>query len=58
MDSFSQSHNTIFGITKTFKIQPQVEGVFSYQSPETGVSGKVVVVTDGLRRPSSIKEKE
>jgi hypothetical protein len=40
MDSFSQSHNTVFGVTKTFKIQPQVEGVFSYQSPETGLAAK------------------
>ncbi len=52
MDSFSQSHNTVFGVEKVFKIQPQVEGVFSYQSPETGVSGKVVVVPDN-RKPAS-----
>lgn len=56
MDSFSQSHNTVFGVTKTFKIQPQVEGVFSYQSPETGFSGKVVVVVpDLVRTPASQK---
>jgi len=55
MDSFAQSHNTVFGVTKTFKIQPQVEGVFSYQSPETGVSGKVVVVgSESVRRPANI----
>ncbi len=53
MDSFSQSHNTVFGVTKTFKIQPQVEGVFSYQSPETGVSGKVVVVPETTRKPAN-----
>ena len=53
MDSFSQSHNTVFGVEKTFKIQPQVEGVFSYQSPETGVSGKVVVVPDVVRKPAN-----
>jgi Cupredoxin-like domain len=45
MDAFSQSHNTVFGVTKTFTIQPQVEGVFSYQSPETGASGKLVIVS-------------
>lgn len=45
MDAFSQSHNTVFGVTKSFTIQPQVEGVFSYQSPETGFSGKLVVVS-------------
>jgi hypothetical protein len=52
MDSFSQSHNTVFGVERVFKIQPQVEGVFSYQSPETGFSGKVVVVPD-TRKPAN-----
>ena len=53
MDSFSQSHNTVFGVTKTFTIQPKVEGVFSYQSPETGFSGQVVVVPDQIRKPAT-----
>lgn len=46
MDSFSQSHNTIFGVKKTFNIEPQVEGVYSYQCPETGVQGQLIVVKD------------
>ncbi len=50
MDSFSQSHNTIFGQMKSFKMTPNVEGVFSFQSPETGASGQVVVVEDKLRK--------
>lgn len=53
MDSFSQSLNTVFGSLKTFKINPNVEGVFSYQSPETGASGKVVVVADKIRKIAS-----
>lgn len=56
MDSFSQAHNTVFGVIKTFIIQPKVEGVFSYQSPETGVSGKVIIVPDVLRKTASAKE--
>lgn len=44
MDSFTQSHNTVFGEQKSFNIEPQVEGVYSYQCPETGVQGKLVVV--------------
>ncbi len=44
MDAFTQSHNTYFGNQKTFVIEPQVEGVFSFQCPETGVQGKAVVV--------------
>ena len=46
MDSFTQSHNTIYGNLRTFTIEPKVEGVFSYQCPETGVQGRLVVVPD------------
>lgn len=48
MDSFSQSHNTVFGNIKSFKISPNVEGVFSYQSPETGAVGTAVVIDDKI----------
>lgn len=53
MDSFSQSHNTVYGLMKQFQIIPNVEGVFSYQSPETGASGKLVVVGDKVRKVAS-----
>ena len=46
MDSFTQSHNTIYGNLRTFTIEPKVEGVFSYQCPETGVQGKLVVIPE------------
>lgn len=46
MDSFTQSHNTVFATEKTFNIEPQVEGVYSYQCPETGMQGQLVVVSD------------
>ncbi len=46
MDSFTQSHNTIFGIKKTFNIEPQIEGVYSFQCPETGLQGQLVVVKE------------
>ena len=56
MDSFTQSHNTMYGNLKTFVIEPKVEGVFSYQCPETGVQGKLVVVPDtSVRRVASEK---
>ncbi len=53
MDSFSQSHNTVYGNMKAFRINPKIEGVFSYQSPETGATGTVVVVADKVRRLAS-----
>lgn len=59
MDSFTQSHNTIFGVRKSFNIEPQVEGIFSYQCPETGIEGQLVVVPDvkpGQRAVASAPE--
>lgn len=53
MDSFSQSHNTVYGHMRTFNISPKVEGVFSYQSPETGAAGTVVVVADKKTRKTA-----
>lgn len=46
MDSFSEHHATYFGQIKTFNISPKLEGVFSFQSPETAAQGKVVVYSD------------
>lgn len=53
MDSFTQSHNTMYGHLKTFVIEPKVEGVFSFQCPETGIHGKLVVVPDTLVRKTA-----
>lgn len=55
MDAFSQTHNTLYGSPKTFTIQPKVEGVYSFQSPETGVEGKVVITPDTERKLASEK---
>ena len=46
MDSFTQSHNTVFAQAKSFNIEPQIEGIYSYQCPETGVQGQLIVVDD------------
>jgi len=46
MDSFSQYHNTVFGFKRSFNIEPQVEGIYSYQCPETGIQGQLVVIKD------------
>ncbi|MGZ3690292.1 MAG: cupredoxin domain-containing protein [Pseudobdellovibrio sp.] len=50
MDSFTQSHNTVFATEKTFNIEPQIEGIYSYQCPETGVQGQLVVVSDEVSK--------
>lgn len=55
MDAFSQTHNTVYGLIKTFTIQPKIEGVYSFQSPETGFLGKVVITPDTVRKIASEK---
>lgn len=44
MEAFAQSHNTVFGQTKTFQIIPRADGVFTYFCPETSAQGKAVVL--------------
>lgn len=58
MDAFTQSHNTVFGLQKTFNIEPQVEGIFSFQCPETGIQGQMVVIQDSTenRKPAAVTE--
>lgn len=54
MDSFTQSHNTTYGDVRDFTIEPKVEGIFSYQCPETGAQGKLVVIPEAKdRKPAS-----
>lgn len=58
MDAFSEHHATFFGQQTSFEVSPQVEGIFSYQCPETAMQGKLVVYTmDALsqRQPASVK---
>jgi plastocyanin len=62
MDSFTQSHNTVYGVKKTFNIEPQVEGIYSYQCPETGLQGQLIVIEGKAgstsRRLASVDEAE
>ncbi len=43
LDAFSQHHSTFYGETKTFRLDPEKEGVFDFQCPETSAEGKLVV---------------
>lgn len=54
LDAFSEHHNTIFGETRSFTITPKVDGIFSFQSPETGVQGRIIITNDDLRKPASL----
>lgn len=55
LDAFSEHHNTVFGQERTFNLSPKVDGVFSYQCPETAVQGKFIVISnsDAERKPAS-----
>lgn len=55
LDAFSEHHNTVFGQARTFSVSPKVEGVFSYQCPETSAQGKFVIYSDMKeeRKPAS-----
>lgn len=59
MDSFSEHHGIFWGDQKTFTIQPKIDGVFSFVSPETGSQGRLVVYSsdDSIksRNPASSK---
>jgi hypothetical protein len=53
MDAFSEHHATAYGKVKSFTINPKVDGVFSFQSPEAGVEGRLIVAPNTERKPSS-----
>lgn len=54
LDAFSEHHGTYFGQPKSFNVSPKVEGIFSFQSPETGKQGRIVVTPEvELRKPAS-----
>lgn len=51
LDAFSEHHNTVFGEQKTFSVSPKMDGIFSYQCPETAVQGKFIVSSEASSGP-------
>jgi hypothetical protein len=43
LDAFDQHHATYFGKIKTFDVDPDKEGVFEFQCPETSGVGRLIV---------------
>lgn len=43
LDAFDQHHSTYFGEIKSFPLDPDKEGVFEFQCPETSAEGRMVV---------------
>lgn len=53
LDAFSEHHGTFFGQPKSFDVSPKVEGIFSFQCPETAKQGRIVVAPDvDVRKPA------
>ncbi len=55
-EAFSENHNTLFGKPKTFKINPKLEGIYSFNCPETEIKGKVIIVSDDRKLASEKTE--
>lgn len=52
LDAFSEHHGTLYGQVKTVTVSPKTDGVFTFNCPETGAQGKLVVIP-GERKPAS-----
>jgi hypothetical protein len=51
LDAFKQHHATYYGKIKSFAVDAEQEGVFSFMCPETSSEGKIVVLGNGLLPP-------
>jgi hypothetical protein len=58
MDGFDQHYATYYGQIKTFNLDPDKEGVFEFECPETTYMGKAVVFGTGkLSQPAPVEIK-
>ena len=53
LDAFSEHHGTYFGQPKAFSLAPKMDGIYSFQCPETSKSGRIIVYTDETRKPAA-----
>lgn len=55
LDGFAEHHATYYGKVKSFTLNANKEGVFSFESPETAAEGKLVVYNPPItvRNPAS-----
>jgi hypothetical protein len=49
LDAFQQHHATYFGKIKSFDLDPNKEGIFEFQCPETATQGRIVVFGEQLK---------
>lgn len=53
LDAFSEHHGTLFGQQTSFSLSPKIDGIFSFQCPETAKQGRIIVYSDEQRKPAS-----
>lgn len=56
-DDFSQNHGLYFGKMKTFELAPRVSGIFHFKCPETGATGRLVVIPKEEKNLSMVSSK-
>lgn len=50
LNTFNQHHGTYYGSVKAFELIPSLEGVFTFQCPETSLEGRIVVIPNTEER--------
>lgn len=53
LDAFAEHHATFYGQHKTFNVSPKLDGVFSFQCPETAKQGRLLVYSGNERLPAT-----
>jgi len=58
LDAFAQNHATYYGKIKTFNLDPNKDGVFVFNCPETSAEGRLIVFSGSnsgasIRTPAS-----
>lgn len=56
LEAFSEYHSTFFGKMKSFDLNPKQEGIYTFQSPETSLEGRIVVIGEGPMRSLSSQD--
>lgn len=62
LDAFAQNHATFYGKLKTFQLDPNKEGIFTFNCPETAAEGRLIVFGPttapvNVRTPASSDDK-
>ena len=51
LDAFAQNHGTYYGKIKSFQLDPNKDGIFTFNCPETAAEGRLIVFSSGGAAP-------